>query len=45
MMTAPWLTLSPTLTRNSPITPSAGEGTSIDALSDSSVSSGCSAFT
>src|SRR5665811_68249 len=41
-MTVPWLTLSPTLTFNSAIMPPSGAGTSIDALSDSIVTNGCS---
>src|SRR5262249_41129174 len=42
---APSLTLSPTLTASDLTTPAAGEGTSIDALSDSSVIRGASAST
>src|SRR5246127_2627241 len=42
-MTAPSLTRSPTLTFRSATFPPSGEGTSIEALSDSSVTSGCSA--
>src|SRR5690348_7370654 len=38
----PSFTRSPTLTLRSATTPPRGEGTSIDALSDSSVTSGCS---
>src|SRR5436190_738345 len=44
-ITLPSLTLSPILTRNSLITPAEGAGTSIVALSDSSVTSESSAFT
>src|SRR5450432_3015883 len=44
-ITMPSLTLSPSLTRRSLTTPAAGEGTSIVALSDSSVTSESSAFT
>src|SRR5438128_364993 len=40
----PALTLSPNLTLTSLTTPLSGDGTSIDALSDSSVRSGCSAL-
>jgi hypothetical protein len=39
------LTLSPTLTLSSFSTPAAEEGISIEALSDSTVSSDCSTFT
>src|SRR5262245_28807949 len=42
-ITVPSLTRSPTLTFRSATFPPSGEGTSIEALSDSSVSSGCSA--
>ena len=45
MITLPSLTLSPTLTRISCTTPDSGAGTSIVALSDSSETSGSSAFT
>ena len=45
MITAPSLTLSPSLTRISCTTPDSGAGTSIVALSDSSETSGSSAFT
>ena len=41
-MTLPSLTRSPTLTFSSATLPLKGEGTSIEALSDSSVTSGCS---
>src|SRR5262245_22462293 len=41
-MTAPSLTRSPSLTFKSATTPPSGDGTSMDALSDSSVTSGCS---
>src|ERR1700737_5450984 len=41
-MALPSLTRSPTLTFNSATTPASGEGTSMEALSDSSVTSGCS---
>ena len=44
-MTLPSLTLSPTLTFNSFTVPADGAGTSIVALSDSSVTSGSSGFT
>ena len=44
-MGVPWLTLSPILTRTWPILPAKGEGTSMVALSLSSVTSGSSAFT
>ena len=44
-MTEPSLTLSPSLTRTSRTVPAAGAGTSIVALSDSSVTSESSAFT
>ena len=44
-MTLPSLTLSPTLTFNSLTVPADGAGTSIVALSDSSVTSGSSGFT
>jgi hypothetical protein len=43
-MRVPSDTLSPTLTLISFTTPSTGEGTSIEALSDSSVISDCSAL-
>src|SRR5215813_1323519 len=42
-ITVPSLTRSPTLTFRSATFPPSGEGTSIEALSDSSVTSGCSA--
>ena len=42
---APIETLSPTLAMSCVILPAAGDGTSIVALSDSSVTSGCSALT
>src|SRR5262245_26488769 len=42
-ITVPSLTQSPTLTFRSATFPPSGEGTSIEALSDSSVTSGCSA--
>src|SRR6202158_1229000 len=45
MMTLPSLTLSPSLTRISLTTPESGAGTSIVAFSDSSETSGSSAFT
>src|ERR1700731_3392486 len=41
-MALPSLTRSPTLTFNSATRPASGEGTSMEALSDSSVTSGCS---
>ena len=41
----PALTLSPTLTNKRPTLPARGDGTSIDALSDSSTISACSAAT
>src|SRR6516225_2680047 len=41
-MALPSLTRSPSLTFSSATTPASGDGTSIDALSDSSVTSGCS---
>src|SRR4029077_11378916 len=41
-MTAPSLTRSPSLTFKSATTPPSGDGTSIEALSDSNVTSGCS---
>src|SRR5436305_12429509 len=41
-MALPSLTRSPTMTFNSATTPASGEGTSMEALSDSSVTSGCS---
>src|SRR6516225_11357149 len=41
-MVLPSLTRSPTLTLSSATVPASGEGTSMEALSDSSVSSGCS---
>src|SRR5712691_4265788 len=44
-MTAPSLTRSPSLTFRSCTTPPSGDGTSIEALSDSSVTSGCSGLT
>src|SRR6516164_3719390 len=44
-MTVPSLTRSPTLTFSSPTTPLSGDGTSIEALSDSNVISGCSGLT
>src|SRR6185295_8631344 len=44
-ITAPSLTLSPTLTTTDLTTPSRGDGTSMVALSDSSETSGASAFT
>src|SRR5213078_1731942 len=44
-MTLPSLTLSPTLSLTSLTTPAEGDGTSIVALSDSSVTSGSSALT
>src|SRR6266542_6387753 len=44
-MTLPSLTLSPTLILTSLTTPALGDGTSIVALSDSSVTSGSSGFT
>src|SRR3974390_635050 len=44
-MTVPSLTRSPTLTFSSPTTPLSGDGTSIEALSDSNVLSGCSGLT
>ena len=44
-MSVPIDTLSPTLATTSAIAPAIGDGTSIVALSDSSVTSGCSAFT
>src|ERR1700687_3262046 len=44
-ITLPSLTLSPTFTFTSLITPAEGEGTSMVAFSDSSVTSECSAFT
>jgi hypothetical protein len=40
---APWLTRSPSFTATFFTTPADGEGTSIEALSDSSVISGASA--
>jgi hypothetical protein len=43
--TVPSLTRSPSLIFNSCTTPPSGEGTSIEALSDSRVTSGCSALT
>ncbi|MBK8767007.1 MAG: hypothetical protein IPM01_21315 [Burkholderiaceae bacterium] len=43
--TLPLATLSPIFTRNSRTTPAADEGISIDALSDSTVISDCSALT
>ena len=45
MITLPSLTLSPTLTAMALTTPPRGAGTSIVALSDSSETSGSSAFT
>src|SRR3974390_254592 len=44
-MTVPSLTRSPTLTFSSATTPLSGDGTSIEALSDSNVISGCSGLT
>ncbi|GAA3673491.1 hypothetical protein GCM10022237_36400 [Nocardioides ginsengisoli] len=44
-MTLPWLTVSPTFTDSDTMVPSTGEGTSIVALSVSSVMSGSSART
>ena len=44
-MSVPIDTLSPTFATTSATAPAIGDGTSIVALSDSSVTSGCSAFT
>src|SRR5688572_25292987 len=44
-ITLPSLTRSPTMTFRSPTLPPSGEGTSMEALSDSRVSSGCSGAT
>src|SRR3974377_254898 len=44
-MTVPSLTRSPTLTFSSATQPLSGDGTSIEALSDSNVISGCSGLT